>query len=1035
MKLTFLHLSDLHYRLQWEEEVELVITALKDDIGSQLKNYANNYLVFSGDHVQAGGEANLYREFEQSFGKTFESLGLNRDKRICVPGNHDISRTALKDSVFIQKGALAETTSETLFNDRLDHLSKVVFKSTFGNYVEFEARFSQFNCCQSSLGGSGWDLGQNVGVYCLNTALCSYGGLSDQSGQPIDDKNHLMIDTRGLYRWLSDTSYPTRILVMHHPPDWLMNWSKAELEATIAKDFQLVLLGHTHEPLASYSGLGTNGTVRCIAPPLFTRKSEVLGYSFVTIDSSNNSVEVDYRQWSLSHRTFVAGSVLAGNDLGKISFNNSKRISVPVEVLPPQNYKSDTLAILQAELDQARTCYSSKRKFWVARDLANFPEMESKRAELVMIKPEEIADSFCDCIIRAPQEFGLTCIGHFIAVEFYRKSVAKRCLIILDLKQVPHHRQGLVAFIELRCKQLQIDNQSIAGLILDNWTGEKSANKILKIIRHEYQNLPVAILEGFDDSGQISTPVSIENAEAYKRYFLWSLSKARIRELVADFISGNDNLDDDAVTQKVVSDIDALNIHRTPLNCLLILKLVEHAFDDSPVNRTEMIGRVLNILFYSFVKIPTYATKPDLKDCEYALGYFSEWLFRNSKSSFLKREFDEKVRDYCKTQLLELDIDVLFNFLLSEGIFVRKGLEYEYRFNYWLVYFAAHRMHHDSSFCDFILSDRRYAACPEIVEFYAGIDRRRTDAVIRLTNDLKTMNEDFLSRTGIPAEFNPLQDFQWNPDEKVLERLRAEVNSSVEESALPAVVKDAIADRHYDRSKPYDQQLAKFIGESTLRQMIHAMKGAARVLRNSDHVLPSEKIKLLNEVMCCWSRVAQILMMISPVLAIKKRADFEDMNYYLENDFDKYKTEEHRWQALMVNIPYNIVNWYQEDVFSKKLAVLLTTFINDHKGELGELLLLMVMIKQKPPGWNTRVEEAIVRSENSFYLSRIFSSLRGEYALGFSAEKIKQQLRHLSAMALAKYEVKVKRPNSTLIEKVAKFLDEKEAEAKPKGES
>ena len=126
----------------------------------------------------------------------------------------------------------------------------------------------------------------------------------------------------------------------------------------------------------------------------------------------------------------------------------------------------------------------------------------------------------------------------------------------------------------------------------------------------------------------------------------------------------------------------------------------------------------------------------------------------------------------------------------------------------------------------------------------------------------------------------------------------------------------------------------------------------------------------------------------------------------------------------MINIPHNVVKWYQEDIFSKKMAILLSTFLNVNKGKLGELWVLMVMILQKPPGWNTRIEEFIVRSEkNSFYLFRIFDSLREEYKVGFSSDRSKHQLRHLAAMALAKHEVGVKHPNAALIEKVAKVLD------------
>ena len=64
-------------------------------------------------------------------------------------------------------------------------------------------------------------------------------------------------------------------------------------------------------------------------------------------------------------------------------------------------------------------------------------------------------------------------------------------------------------------------------------------------------------------------------------------------------------------------------------------------------------------------------------------------------------------------------------------------------------------MHHDESFRDFIWTNGRYTNYPELVEFYAGIDRRRADAVSVIMNDLKKMNQGFVERTGIDSGFNP----------------------------------------------------------------------------------------------------------------------------------------------------------------------------------------------------------------------------------------------------------------------------------------
>lgn len=1028
MKYTFLHLSDLHYRPAWAEEMGLVCRKFTEDLALQIKRFENPFVIFSGDLVLAGADPKLYTAFHSAIADELDKIGLRAERRISVPGNHDISRDALKPLLVMQKGALAESTEERLFNDQLPEFSKAIFGPKFSNYVEYERNFAQYTCCSPSLGGAGWELSSEVGVYCLNTALCSFGGLEDASGKPISDQNRLMVDTRSLHAWLANSKFKTRILVMHHPLDWLAEWSKIELEKIIAESFQLVFSGHVHQSSATFSCRGLGRSVHFIAPQLFSRKVDPLGYAFVTLETSDGTASVDYRQWSQSH-VFVNGSGLAGTDSGGLVFAPSRSAYVPVEILPPITKTRDTLEILQAEFDEARTCYSSKKQIWVDRDLAKIPETASNRDSAILLNQDKLIENMCSRVIRAPKQFGLTCLGRYLALACFRKNSKGEVIAMVDALEMPHHRQGVIQHIENRCEELRVNRNALRGIILDNWHNDKHGSRIVRELEAEFPGLPIFLLVGIDDCAAIGDTIEAEEVKCFETVYLWALTRTRVRELVIAYIDGLDSLDDNVVAKRVTADIDALNIHRTPMNCLLILKWVEEAFDESPVNRTEMIGRVLYLLFYQFDKIPRYASRPDLKDCEYALGFFCEGLIRTGKSTFTKNEFFAKIQEYCKAQIFDLDVEVLFAFLESENILIRKGYDFGFRFNYWLHYFAAHRMLHDADFAEFILSDGRYAAYPEIIEFYAGIDRRRTDAIVRLTDDLKRMNEEFLKRTGIPADFNPFRGAKWEPREDELVRLKEEVTKSMEESALPAVVKDGIADQSYDRARPYNQALAQFIKDSSLRQLIQAMRGAARALRNSDHVSPTAKTALLEEVMSCWMRVCQILAIISPVLASERSAVFEDICFILVKEYDQ-ESFSVRFQEIMTAIVDNVVAWFQEDLFSKKMGALLGRHVRTHENELGELLVLLVMIKQRPPRWEQEVERFIVREKkNTYYLHKVFTALRCEHRIGFSTERTRQELRRLAAMSLAKHETGAKHPNISLVKKAAKVLDEHDASA------
>lgn len=565
----------------------------------------------------------------------------------------------------------------------------------------------------------------------------------------------------------------------------------------------------------------------------------------------------------------------------------------------------------------------------------------------------------------------------------------------------------------------------MSAFLLDSWSNEKKSNKIVRILKEEFPDVPIIVFHGIDDFNDIQNAAGASEVDGFKICYLYSLARSRIREIAHAYLDQAQlELDEDLVANKLIDDIDALNIHRTPLNCLLLLRQYERHFDDSPVNRTQMIGNVLFSLFRDFDQIPKYSVRPDLKDCEFALGYLCEWLIQSGKQTFTREEFISKISSYCSHRLIEIDVSLLFSFLATENIFVRRGFVFGFRHAYWLYYFTAQRMHHDGKFAEYILSNSRYTAFPEVIEFYTGIDRRRDDAISILARDLQRMDVEFLSRTGISSDFNPYANAFWKPTDEDVEKMHREVKDSVKESTLPSQVKDAIADGSYNRSKPYRQEITAFITESSVQQMIQAMKGAARALRNSDHVDPEQKFLLLQAVMRCWVRMCQILAVLSPVLAANRKAQFENMGFYLDESFSDLDDAKKTWQQVMTAVPDNVVSWFQMDLFSKKLAPLFKKLLAEDSCELSSLLILQLQVTQRPTGWESAVEKFIASSpKNSFYLYKVYGNLRYQFRYGYGSEYSRQQIRTLAATAVAKHSTGNKKPNSKLLAKVGKWFD------------
>ncbi|RND29612.1 metallophosphoesterase, partial [Vibrio cholerae] len=142
--------------------------------------------------------------------------------------------------------------------------------------------------------------------------------------------------------------------------------------------------------------------------------------------------------------------------------------------------------------------------------------------------------------------------------------------------------------------------------------------------------------------------------------YIWSLTRSEIRSIVSSYNASSKYIgSDDSVVNRLTLDFEFLNIPRTPLNCLTFLKIYEYDFDESPVNRTGMISKVLYLLF-NIDDIPKYKTRPDLKDSEYVLGFFCEKIIREHKFYFTRDEFLSVVSGFCRDSEIDLEIEVIF---------------------------------------------------------------------------------------------------------------------------------------------------------------------------------------------------------------------------------------------------------------------------------------------------------------------------------------------------------------------------------------
>ncbi len=216
MKYAIVHISDIHYRKEEPEGVTTVLKAFLNDLKNQ-KFILQEYLfllAITGDIVFAGRDTEAYQGFFNELDEELNKISLTKEYRLIVPGNHDVDQDIVKSKLAnLKKINENYSDSERAFNDFI--AINNTLEGKFENYKLFESDFAKYGIKYSSI-GNGWEIDSSLGVFCLNSAITSFGGV-----EKIDDEKKLSVGTRTLVEWCNKKNTTTNILLLHHPINYL----------------------------------------------------------------------------------------------------------------------------------------------------------------------------------------------------------------------------------------------------------------------------------------------------------------------------------------------------------------------------------------------------------------------------------------------------------------------------------------------------------------------------------------------------------------------------------------------------------------------------------------------------------------------------------------------------------------------------------------------------------------------------------------------------------------------------------------------
>ena len=665
----------------------------------------------------------------------------------------------------------------------------------------------------------------------------------------------------------------------------------------------------------------------------------------------------------------------------------------PARVDDDTNQCPQNLREMELQLKHALEAFKGQSPVFIEPKISKKREFNNEPNQL-----DSIIESPRDALIIAPSGFGLTCLGLYLQLEAYKKRIF---WLYIDAEKTKGRK--ISDLIEEQLLHYQQQRADLKCLILDSWdAGVLDHQTMIRVITTEYPNIPLIVLA--EDS---VVPDVSGNLAKLKRNFevlhLQALSRNAMRKLVAGYNETKHIGTEDVILASLANHLESINIHRTPLNCYTLLRVLDSGHNEKLLNKSKLLRAILFILFTDHDSFSHLSEKPEIDECAYVLGCFCRDLIKQGTREFDSTSFSSKLSEICKSRYIIVDIDAMLDVLLENNILVRSGNQIYFRHRYWIFYFAAEWMRHDDEFRLHILQNRNYVNFPEIIEFYTGIDGKRSDAIESILNDLNLLIDEVDNKIGIERSFDPLSTLQWCPSDEYIQQARSQIAERVESSNLPADIKDKHADGHYHSSAPYDQSIRTFLTDYSVLSLLNSIKAASSALRSSPFIDAELKHKVTNAIFRGWEEISRVVFWLSPILAKDGSAIHDGFALRLDDGFSTDLDQ--RFKQIITSNPLNIARILGGDLASKKIVPLLEECSRATSSKIQKHMIALFIATVRPIGWY----DAILRYINllhprSFYFGDIFAKLTSEIQLGDLESGEEPQLKRLTQAIINKQE-------------------------------
>jgi len=333
-KLTWLHISDIHFHpsTAWRDNIARI--SLLEYLDSSLKNNAISHpdLIFCTGDIAFGetGSSPLsdqYKDARVFFDKLLDTCGENgtpisKNRLFIVPGNHDVNRSYINADAqaTLTKWANESESHIDEINNRFEKLSTEFTDAArrLTDYTEFVTEY-----IPHQIDTSGRHHYSNlIDIAGLKVGIAGFNSAWSCSG-PEDDRNvWLAAEWQFNAANIALAEADLRIGLIHHPIDWCNEADRKLATRRITTDFDFWLHGHQHDTWVT----ADNNCVKIASGAIGANSSEEFGFNLVELDLSrlNGVIHLNSRKKGSSNWTIAPIEVTAPNGQWPIDHLPSK---------------------------------------------------------------------------------------------------------------------------------------------------------------------------------------------------------------------------------------------------------------------------------------------------------------------------------------------------------------------------------------------------------------------------------------------------------------------------------------------------------------------------------------------------------------------------------------------------------------------------------------------------------------------------------------------------------------------------------------